>query len=728
MAFVTPLFLWIGTALVGIPLVLHLVMRQRSRRETFPALRLVRSRFQMVRRRLRLRHWILLILRMAILLLLCVLLARPSLRPSGAGRGEESPVAAALVFDTAPRMTYRQRNQTRLQAAQEIADWLLTQLPRDSEIAVVDSGSSAAAFAVDRAAARTQIARLPIAVRPASLPETIVKANELLKTSSLERREIYVFSDLAAAAWPEDRIPQAKRVFEHELKTGVYFVDVGIPQPQDSAISDLRLSREVAAGGNPVEMEVQCRRFGDSASQTLAVYLRSPSPSTAPEESYVKRSQRIIQLDADGVAGLSFSLGNLPPGIHQGFVALEEETPLSANDRAYFTVEVRGAVPILIAAPPPADRHALYLSQALAPEAFRRSGTATFDCRVITHEECAATDFGNYAAIILLDPPRFPDPVWDKIEDAVRSGKGLAVFLGRRASPAEAWDATSLRRILPGRPRIQSRAPAGDVYLAPRDYSHYLLSPFRPLAGSVPWDLFPVYRYWLAEIDPQSAFVVAEYSDGRAAILEKTLGRGRVILATTPVSDLPDETPWNLLPVGQAWPFVILANQLGMYLSGAADIRLNYLPYEVVEAPTGGREAGATFLLERPADIFAPSSSPDPPVRLQPDPAMGRVLVPSTDRVGNYRLRAGTGESAYDWGFSVQLESRETDLTRLPEERLRDWFGSAGARVARTRQQLTREVAVGRSGYDLVPYLAILFAIIVAAEQVLANRFYAERN
>ncbi|GAB6185938.1 BatA domain-containing protein [Thermopirellula anaerolimosa] len=728
MAFVTPLFLWIGTALVGIPLVLHLVMRRQSRRVTFPALRFVRNRFQVVRRRLRLRHWILLILRMALLFFLCVLLARPSLRPSGIGTGEESPVAAALVFDTAPRMTYRQRNQTRLEAAREIADWLLTQLPRDSEIAVVDTGTSAAAFAVDRAAARTQIARLPISLRPASLPETLVKAQELLKTSTLERREIYVFSDLAAAAWPEDQISQVKRIFEGEAKTGVYFVDVGVPQPEDSAISGLRLNREVTAGGNPVELEVECRRFGSPVSQTVAVFLRSPGSNPTAEESLVKRSQRTVDLQADGIASLSFSLGNLSPGIHQGFVALEGETPLPANDRAYFTVEVRGAVPILIAAPPPAERHALYLSQALAPEAFRRAGTATFDCRVIDHNELPATDFGDCAAIILLDPPKLPDPVWDKIEDAVRSGKGLAIFLGRRASPAEAWNTASLQRILPARPLIQSRAPAGDVYLAPRDYSHYLLSPFRSLASSIPWDLFPVYRYWLTEIDSQSAFVVAEFSDGRAAILEKTLGRGRVILAATPISDLPDETPWNLLPVGQAWPFVILANQLGMYLSGAADIRLNYLPNEVVEAPTGGRDAASTFLLERPADIFAPSPAPEPPVRLQPNPATGRVVVPSTDRVGNYRLRAGVGESAYDWGFSVNFSSQAADLTRLPDERFREWFSPTGARLARTRQQLTREVSVGRSGYDLVPYLALLFVMIFAAEQVLANRFYGDRK
>ncbi len=728
MAFVTPLFLWIGTALIGIPLVLHLVMRQRSQRISFPAIRFVQQRIHVVRQRLRLRHWLLLFLRMAVLFLLGLLLARPSVRPEGFQSGGESPVAAALVFDASPRMTYRQRNQTRLDQARDIADWLLTQLPPGSEIAVVDSGTGPAAFAVDRAAARSQIARLPIAFRPASLPEAIRKTHELLKTSSLERREMYVFTDLAATAWPENQIPQIKQLIEKEYNSSIYFVDVGVPQAEDTAISAPRLNQEVVSGGSPVELDVPCRRFGSAVSQTVSVFLQSAESSEAGAERYAKRSQRTVDLKSNSSVTISFSLGNLSPGIHQGFVELEGQTPLAVTDRVFFTLEARGAVPVLISAPAPAERHGLYLSQSLAPDAFRRAGTAAFDCRVVAHDELEGMDLSKYAAVILLDPPPLAESLGNKLEDAVRSGKGLAIFWGRRAVPAEAWDTPSLRRLLPARPVIQSRAPDGDVYLAPHAYTHYLLSPFRPLAGSVPWDLFPVYRYWLVETDPQAAYIVAEYSDGRAAIVEKTLGRGRVVLVTTPVSDLPEESPWNLLPVGQAWPFVILANQLGLYLTGAADVRLNYLPNEVVDAPVPGRDIPAIFLLDRPPDILAPTNATEPPVRLQADPAGGHLIVPSTDRIGNYRLRAGMGNGAFEWGFSVNLPPEQADLTRVPADRFHEWFGMAGKRIARTREQLTREVSVGRSGLDLVPYFALLLVIVLGAEQVLANRFYREQS
>src|SRR5690606_31852202 len=78
-----------------------------------------------------------------------VLLVR--FRQEGAGAmlgNQEAPVSAVLVFDTAPRMLYQEDNQTRLERAQELAGWLLAQLPEDSEIAVLGSSGGPSSFAL----------------------------------------------------------------------------------------------------------------------------------------------------------------------------------------------------------------------------------------------------------------------------------------------------------------------------------------------------------------------------------------------------------------------------------------------------------------------------------------------------------------------------------------------------------------------------------------------------
>src|SRR5438046_2967138 len=117
-----------GAAFVAVPIILHLVMRQQPRHLEFPALRFIKQRESANRRRLRLRHLVLLLCRCAALALLALALARPSIRASGTFGDQEAPVAAALVFDSSPRMQYRQQNKSRLELAQETALWLMPQL------------------------------------------------------------------------------------------------------------------------------------------------------------------------------------------------------------------------------------------------------------------------------------------------------------------------------------------------------------------------------------------------------------------------------------------------------------------------------------------------------------------------------------------------------------------------------------------------------------------------
>ncbi|HOA53643.1 MAG TPA: BatA domain-containing protein, partial [Thermogutta sp.] len=79
MGFVTPMLFWAGLGLATIPVVLHLIMRQKARRVVFPALRLVKQRYEVRRRRLQLQHVLLMLLRMLLILLVGVGLARPKL-------------------------------------------------------------------------------------------------------------------------------------------------------------------------------------------------------------------------------------------------------------------------------------------------------------------------------------------------------------------------------------------------------------------------------------------------------------------------------------------------------------------------------------------------------------------------------------------------------------------------------------------------------------------------
>src|SRR6266851_925699 len=82
MAFLTPFFL-LGLSAIAIPVLIHLIQREKKRVIEFPSLMFVRKiPYQSVRRR-RIRHWFLLLMRAAAIALIVAAFARPFF-PQGA--------------------------------------------------------------------------------------------------------------------------------------------------------------------------------------------------------------------------------------------------------------------------------------------------------------------------------------------------------------------------------------------------------------------------------------------------------------------------------------------------------------------------------------------------------------------------------------------------------------------------------------------------------------------
>ena len=714
MTFVTPLLL-AGTALVALPIVLHLIMRQRPRLLEFPALRFIQKQHDANRRRLRLRHLILLLLRAAAIALLAFALARPSMRIPGSLGSQEAPVAAVMVFDAAPRMQYKHLNRTRIEAASEFGVWLLGQLPEQSQIGVLDTRLGPAVFQVDRGAAKQRIQSLGVVNNSQPLTAALDEAMRLVAASDLPQKEIYVFTDMASAAWSTDmaaalqqRIAELSAVGVSAV--GVYLIDVGVEKPEDYSLGELRLSSQVLSARGRLTLRTDISRLGPSGRRTVELYLQDNNrkPQLRGEEDFA--------LAEDDSREVEFNVGSLGVGTHQGFVRIVGKDGLADDDTRFFSVEVRPAWRILIAAPRPAQSYALYLAESLAPTMFRRQGQARFDCHVVDIEQLAQRPLDQYSAVCLLDPKPLEPAVWQKLGDYVSRGGGLAIFLGRNARPLKAFNSPGAAELLPATLLRQAIA-ADDVHLAPRSLEHPILSAFRGRAGSVPWEAFPVFRYWQLGKLLDDASVVAAYNDGRPAILERPLGAGRVLTMTTPISDRPDRKTWNLLPVGDAWPFVILTNEMMTYLVGAAAQQLNYY-------------AGQTVVLELDADDRRESyliTAPDQMKFTQAADLKRHVLVTSaTEQVGNYRVQSGGRASGIDRGFSVNLAMQQTQLARVDDEQLEQIFGPLEFRVARDRRQIDRDISVGRVGRELFPLLILLLALVLGAEHFLANRFYKE--
>src|SRR5262245_38401276 len=105
MTFLYPLLLG-GALLAGVPVLIHLMMRQKPKRLIFPALRFLQEKRKITTRKLKLRHFLLLALRILLVLLIVLALARPRVTHQDLGLQGDQPIAAIIVMDTTPSMEY----------------------------------------------------------------------------------------------------------------------------------------------------------------------------------------------------------------------------------------------------------------------------------------------------------------------------------------------------------------------------------------------------------------------------------------------------------------------------------------------------------------------------------------------------------------------------------------------------------------------------------------------
>ncbi|MBV9126010.1 MAG: BatA and WFA domain-containing protein, partial [Planctomycetes bacterium] len=245
MSFVHPLLLG-GLLLVGIPVLLHLIMRQKPKHLLFPAMRFLLERHRSNQRKLHLRHLLLLALRILLIAALVLALARPKIFSQRLNLAGNRPIAAVLLFDTSYSMEYTLGDRTRLDEARRRAFELLDDLPDNSRVAVLDTAEGGGEWLPSLSLVRDRITGLKL--RPSNYPVTsqLPHAYDLLAQALQEQAGaedaplpfLYIFSDRTQGCWEANQLENLQHLRDQRLPSEVHgvFVDVGVDQPTDLGI------------------------------------------------------------------------------------------------------------------------------------------------------------------------------------------------------------------------------------------------------------------------------------------------------------------------------------------------------------------------------------------------------------------------------------------------------------------------------------------------------------
>ena len=691
MALLAPLFL-IGLAALAVPILIHLTQRERKSVVEFPSLMFLRKiPYESVQRR-RIRDWLLLAMRLAAIALIVTAFARPFLRGSNVAAAAGGARDIVVLLDRSYSMGYGD-SWTRAQRAAAAAIASATAADRISLVLFADTAEVALRSTPDRSRAVAEINAASPGAGSTKFAPALKLAGSLLAESLLPRKEVVIVSDFQRGGWqPDDtlRMPGG---------TTITTAMVEGAEGANLALTPVALLRSREAG-QPERITVTAGVLNRTAAPASEV------PIELVIDGRVVQSLRITAA-ANASASVSFAPVTITTPNTRAIVRLgngsEAAVDALARDNVFnFTVTPTAPVPVMAVSQGSADA-TLYLSRALAIGEAPR-----FDASMQSPDALAG-DAINRARVIILNDVPISDAAAARLVTFVEGGGGLFMAVGPRATwptGRAAWLPASI-----GPPVDRTR---GAARLSGMDYGHAVFEPFRaPRSGDFSTARFYSYRTLGAAKD---ASVLARFDTGEPALVERTAGRGRIILYASTL-----DLNWNDLALKPMFlPFV---HQLGRHLSGFREQPSWLTIGQVLDIDAAEVAAGATSgSAARAADgraILTPSGQRrDLPV---PVAAPGAAAALELSEQGFYEIRGAGRDAGPVIVAASNVSLAESNLDRMDPQELVSAVTGNGPSGSTSGQDVLPDEAV-ELAQRVWWYLLFAGILLLIAETMLAHR------
>ena len=689
MNFLNPLFLF-GLLAAAIPVIIHLFTRRRPRERPFPSLEFLAEVNQSEIRRLRLKQWLLLLLRTLAVAAIALAMARPAVRSTGTRSGAGAATTVVALVDLSGSMGAAAGGAPGDQAAtlagqaRQVVEDLLTTLGPSDELLLVPydraphPGSARPSSDVGRLRAATQA--LDAGAMTTDHRAALEFAAHALAGTQALNRELFWISDFQAAGFLASA-GGAPGAFTSApdgpwAQTRVYLVPLAPRSRANVALTDAALTPTESG----LALTVSASSYGASPGD-LAVEARDA-------QSGGELARGFLGLPARGATSTLLPLARVPD---EGGVVTIPDDPLPLDDHRVFAAGRSGTLRVVLRedGPPSALRLALEAGAPASGLAVETVATAALPARL------AGAD-----VLVLNDLERLGAMETQAVLDFQRSGGGVLVVLGARADAAF-WNGSLLREsglgTLGG---VESAAPEAAWRLVRSIAGHAALAGFPARPGEpLTTARFRVIRAFTAA---PGARTLLEFDRAHPALVEGT----RVLAFAAGLDPQASD-----LPVSGA--FLPLLHQAAKVL-GRGTAAASLTPGERYSAPaaTGLWRIEDERGREVPAELVAAAGAT-------------RLVSAPLERPGLYRVIQGTTVRS---AFAVNPDPRESDLAAIPEAALLRAFPAGRARIVQPGADLARRVREARFGRELWSWFVGLALSLLIAESVIGRLGLAGRK
>lgn len=760
-----PWLLVAGSAAVALPVLIHLLNRRRFQVVEWAAMDFLLEADRTNRRRIRLQHVLLLILRCLAVAISGLLLARPFVPTNlTAGLVGVSQFERILILDDSLSMTARAANESAWEAARRNAMDLVRRLAEqrgENSICTLlvtsqpghplVSGMPLTKTGVDDLLAR--IEQLEASDGVAKWQSTLAALdNSLRAQSGVASRVVYLFTDLQRTDWQAreargeggssiDAVAGLRKLSERAQEC--YVIDVRSERQTDGNLSVTKIQAEgPLVSGVRAALDVTVKNQGSASVGKLAATLTVEDGLPAVEvieglkagESKTVRFQPTFFLQPEDAKGAKALAKSEPRR-----VSVELQAAAVSDDRlvgdsvAYFPAQItRGIRTLLIDGDPGSEfgrAESFYISRALAPDGPIRSGVVP---QVVSDSDLDALSLDEYRVIFLLNTYRLGEKAAEnlgRLEQWVARGGSLVLlpgdgvdlpfFNGHMWREGHGLSPLKLETILGDE---QQSSWVGIRFSDAARIMPQFAGPENPLLTSI-----KIFRRWQASVPRGEAAiginVLASFSDdaNSPAIAEKAWGDGRVVAFT-----IPADADWHNWPSHPS--YLLLLQDLVHSLTDDGQARGMLQVGEAIHQPVDvtryERQAALTGPKLLQATLQAAPLAKSP-ARAE-NATVWQVSYP-TEHLGFFEISLARRDGGHDRVlFAANADEDEGNLQPADRAALQREFAGTNIRLLAPGELDSLSGSAARA--ELWWYLAWLLVAVLASEQLLGWLFGRDRS
>jgi hypothetical protein len=681
MSFLSPWFL-LGLLGVAIPLAIHLSRRQKGEKVVFSTIRFLKKTPKKMIFFQQIQQWLLLLVRAAIIALLAIAFARPFLAQTVSERAGLSPRSVAILLDTSMSMRYGDVFDQAKEAVLEVLGSLHT-------------GDEAALITFSDGTERvreltTDLAQLAAFVRNLDAPgfkstaflPALRLAEQMLRSARYPDKTVYLISDYQRRA-------VGNLDTRWRLSPGVAFKGIKIGDEQTTNLAVTEVKSPIQLIRDQEEHVILARV------QNLATRPLSKTRLTLKIDEKTVETQKVdLTNKSEGV--VRFRTKFRKRGIHLGAVTVEDES-FAPDNTFYFTVNVLQPLAVLGIT----DKSAL---KAQADEvrwfesALGKPGRSPFHLDMVRPAEITEDVLQRYHVIALLNVRELASARVEAIATYLKKGGSLLI------APAARVAGQTFNRLFYGlTPAALDQkhiAATGDfLSIAGINRRHPIIKSLG-LGESSDFGAARFQGHWSTK-PADGSDVILRFDNGAAALLEKKVGRGRVLLFTSSL-----DAQWNNLP--RQGLYVPLVHETLRYLALHEEKKPSYTVGEPVRLilPAGN---AVRVIGPNGAEAILTSTTGDD------------VFYRATDRPGFYDVRGRQEQDV----LAVNVSAAESDLSFVAPEQIGAGLVNEARRATLTQHEGAAAIAAyAEKSQRLWWWILLVVLFLGLGETLLANRTY----